>query len=247
MGTIQVTFLGSGDAFGAGGRLQPCILVRHLAGMFLIDCGASAMISLRRYGVDPNGLDFVLISHLHGDHFGGIPYLILDGQLVSKRTKPLVLAGPPGLETRWNVLTEASFPGATAVRRQFAVETRELAAGTPAFFGPVRVEPFPVAHMPHDPCYAYRIAVDGRTIAYTGDSEWADAIVSAGREADLLIAEAYYRDKKIRNHLDYAALREHLPAIKAGRVVITHMSAGFDPAVEGVECDYAEDGLTLEI
>lgn len=74
-----------------------------------------------------------------------------------------------------------------------------------------------------------------------------DAIVSAGRDADLLIAEAYYRDKKIRNHLDYAALREHLPAIGAGRVVITHMSAGFDPAVEGVECDYAVDGLTLEI
>ncbi len=246
MGTVQVTFLGSGDAFGAGGRLQPCILVRHAAGSFLIDCGASAMISLRRYAVDPNDLDFVLISHLHGDHFGGIPSLILDGQLVSKRTKPLVLAGPPGLEVRWNVLTEASFPGATAARRQFAIETRELAAGAPAF-GPVQVEPFPVAHMPHDPCYAYRIAVDGRVLAYTGDSEWTDTIAAAGQGADLLIAEAYYRDKKIKNHLDYATLRAHLPAIKAGRVVLTHMSAGFDPAAEGIACDVAVDGKTIEI
>lgn len=191
MDSIQVTFLGSGNAFGAGGRLQPCILVRHAFGLFLIDCGASALISLRRYGVDPNDIDFVLISHLHGDHFGGIPYLILDGQLVSKRTRPLVLAGPPGLETRWNVLTEASFPGATAVKRQFAIETRELVAGDPVSFGPVQVEVFPVVHMPHDICFAYRIAVGGRVIAYTGDSEWTDALVFAGRDADLLIAEAY--------------------------------------------------------
>lgn len=246
MGTIQVTFLGSGDAFGTGGRLQTCILVRHTAGAFLIDCGASAMISLRRYGVDPNDIDFVLVSHLHGDHYGGIPYLILDGQLVSKRTKPLVLAGPPGLEVRWHILTEASFPGATAVQRKFAIETRELAAGTLADLGAVTVKPIPVAHMPHDLCYAYRIDVDGRTIAYTGDGEWTDAIVDAGRQADLLIAEAYYRDKKIKNHLDYATLREHLPAIKAGRVVLTHMSAAFDPVgLKG--CEIASDGKTIEI
>jgi ribonuclease BN (tRNA processing enzyme) len=244
---VQVTFLGSGDAFGSFGRLQPCILVRHDAGIFLIDCGATAMVSLRRYAIDPNTVDFVLISHLHGDHFGGIPYLILDGQLVSKRAKPLVLAGPPGLETRWHVLTEASFPGATAVKRQFAIETRELVSGPVHSFGPVQVMPFPVAHMPHDLCFAYRIAVGGRVIAYTGDSEWTDTLVAAGRDADLLIAEAYCRDKKIKNHLDFATLSAHLPAIGAKRTVLTHRSAGFGPAVDDGCCEYAADGMTIEI
>lgn len=247
MDKIRLTFLGSGDAFGAGGRLQPCILVRHAAGNFLIDCGASALIALRRYGIDPNDIDFVLISHLHGDHFGGIPYLILDGQLVSKRTKPLVLAGPPGLETRWNILTEASFPGATAVQRKFAIETRELAAGVPAHFGPVQIEAFPAVHMPHDTCFAYRICLGGKVVAYTGDSEWTDAILAAGREADLLIAEAYYRDKKIKNHLDYATLREYLPALNVRRVVLTHMSAGFEPAAEETGCEIAADGKLIEL
>lgn len=246
MQPIQVTFLGSGDAFGAGGRLQPCIHVRHAAGQFLIDCGATAMVSMRRYDVAPNAVDFVLISHLHGDHFGGIPYLILDGQLVSKRTKPLVIAGPPGLEKRWRELTEASFPGATGVQRKFEIITRELTPGVPWAFGPVQAEPFPAAHMPHDPCFAYRISVDGRVIAYTGDSEWTDTLIPACREADLLIAEAYYYDRKVKNHLDYATLYSHLPVLRPRRLVLTHMSDGFEHAADRAgEC--ATDGMIIAL
>lgn len=247
MTDVQVTFLGSGNAFGTGGLLQPCIHVRHPGGQFLVDCGATAVIAMKRFAVDPNDLDFVLVSHLHGDHFGGIPYLILDAQLVSKRSRPLVLAGPPGLETRWSVLTEVSFPGATAVARKFAVETRELVPGVPAALGDVTIEPFPVAHMPHDLCFAYRIAVGGRIIAYTGDTEWVDALLPACREADLLIAEAYSRDKKIKNHLDLATLRSHLPALRPRRLVLTHLGAGFDPVEADGEYEVAGDGKTIII
>jgi phosphoribosyl 1,2-cyclic phosphodiesterase len=203
--TVRIRFFGSGNAFADGGRSHACIHVSAPGASLLLDCGGSALPALTRADA-ADTIDAIAVSHLHGDHFGGIPYLILDGQLVSKRTKPLVLAGPAGLETRWNILTEVSFPGATAVKRQFAIETRELAPGAVHDFGVVQIEPFPVVHMPHDPCFAYRITVDGRSIAYTGDSEWTDSIIAAGRDADLLIAEAYYRDKKIKNHLDFATL-----------------------------------------
>jgi ribonuclease BN (tRNA processing enzyme) len=111
----------------------------------------------------------------------------------------------------------------------------------------VQIEPFIVTHMPRDLCYAFRINVDGRIIAYTGDSEWTEAIAAAGRNADLLIAEAYYRDRKIKNHLDYATLSAHLPAINARRVVLTHMSAGFEPGGAETGCEFADDGKTIEL
>ena len=78
MKSVSVKFLGSGDAFGSGGRLQICILIEAPGTKFLLDCGASALISMKRFGVSSADIDMILITHLHGDHFGGIPFFILD-------------------------------------------------------------------------------------------------------------------------------------------------------------------------
>ena len=76
---VRVTFLGSGDAFAGGGRFQACL---HLAGgadPLLLDCGATTLVALKRADIDPSSVGFVALSHLHGDHFAGLPWLILDG------------------------------------------------------------------------------------------------------------------------------------------------------------------------
>src|SRR5215212_4543910 len=144
MAGVTVRFLGSGDAFGSGGRLQTCILLEADGGRVLLDCGASSLIALKRFGVDPGLIDAVLITHLHGDHFGGLPFLVLDAQF-SRRERPLVVAGPPGGEER-------------------AV-------------GPVWATAFPVEHASGAPAYALRIALDGRIVAYSGDTAWTESLV----------------------------------------------------------------------
>src|SRR5215217_6003692 len=95
---VQVRFVGSGDAFGSGGRFQACILLHTPgddSGDVLLDCGASSLVALKQQRHDPNQIGLVLVSHLHGDHFGGLPFLILDGQF-THRTRPLHVAGPAG-------------------------------------------------------------------------------------------------------------------------------------------------------
>ncbi|MBI2157181.1 MAG: MBL fold metallo-hydrolase, partial [Candidatus Rokubacteria bacterium] len=78
--SLAVRFLGSGDAFGSGGRFQTCIHLGAAGGSVLVDCGATSLVAMRRFGLDPQGIACVVLSHLHGDHFGGVPFLVLDAQ-----------------------------------------------------------------------------------------------------------------------------------------------------------------------
>ncbi len=245
--TIQIQFLGSGDAFGSGGRFQSCILVSHRDGRFLIDCGATAMVSLRRFGVDPNSIDSVFLTHLHGDHFGGLPFLILDAQLVSRRTAPLLVAGPPGLSKRLPGAMDAFFPGSSGAKRKFEIDLKEMEPRVPLPAGAVRVTPFIGLHPSGDNAYSLRFEVGGKVISCSGDTEWTDALAEAARGADLLVAEAYYYEKKIPFHLDYRTLVEKSAGLGIRRTVITHMSADMLSRTGQVECDVADDGKIIDM
>lgn len=247
MDGATVTFLGSGDAFGSGGRFQTCIQVEAGDACFLMDCGASSLIAMRRFGADPNAIATIVVSHLHGDHFGGVPFFVLDAQLISKRQAPLTVAGPPGTGARLAEAMEALFPGSTQVQRKFELNIVELQPGRPHDLGGPRVTPQEVEHPCGAPPLALRVECGGRVITYTGDSQWCAGLLEAGREADLLIAEAYTAERPIRFHLDLATLRRHLPEMRPRRVILTHMSS--DMLRQAGDCGFqcAEDGLRLEI
>jgi ribonuclease BN (tRNA processing enzyme) len=244
---MRVTFLGTGDAFGSGGRLNTCFHVTREGGDLLIDCGASAMVSIRKFGIDPNRIATIAISHLHGDHFGGLPFFLLDAQLVSRRTAPLTLAGPPGLADRLMSLMEAMFPNSTRVERKFALHLVELEPGIATSIEGLTATGFEVRHPSGAPSLALRLELDGRVIAYTGDTEWTEALVAAGTDADLLIAEAYFHDRRIPYHLDLATLEAHLPTIAPKRVILTHMSREMLARAGTLNRQMAEDGMIVEI
>lgn len=244
---MRVQFLGCGDAFGSGGRFNTCFHVTTADASFLIDCGASSMIALRKFGVDPNGIASIFITHLHGDHFGGLPFFILDAQLVSRRTAPLSIAGPPGLRERLEVTMEALFPGSVAIERRFRVDLVELAPGERRAVNGVTVTPHLVRHACGAPPFALRLESAGKVVAYTGDTEWTEALIPAARDADLFIAEAYFHDKKIRHHLDWQSLAPHLGEIRAKRLVLTHFSPDMLGRVGMLPVEAAEDGKVIEV
>ncbi len=241
MSQVQLQFLGSGDAFGSGGRLQTCLLLHGAGDPLLIDCGASSLIAMKRAGVDPSTIGWVLLSHLHVDHFGGVPFLILDGQF-SRRTRPLVVAGPPSVRTRLETAMEAFFPGSTHITRRFTADFTELQEGIPGSIGQAIVTPFAARHASGAPSYILRVEYGGKVVTYSGDTEWTDALVEAARGADLFICEAYFFDKKIKYHLDYQTLREQRERLTCQRLILTHMSQDMLGRLNEVECEYAEDG-----
>jgi len=244
---MQLRFVGCGDAFGSGGRFNTCL---HLTGErtnALIDCGASSLPALKRCGIDRNAIDLLLVTHFHGDHFAGVPFFMLDAQF-GRRDRPLTIAGPPGLETWYARVFDATFPGAAANQWRFPLSLHEVAPGRTDALGALAVTPF---HVKHDdragPCLAYRIEAEGRTVSYSGDTEWTDMLIEAARDADLFVCECYMRDRPVRSHLSLAELKRELPRIGARRVILTHMSDEMLARLEDVPFETAADGMTVEI
>ena len=244
MGDVLVRFLGSGDAFGSGGRFQTCIRVQSDGGSVLIDCGASSLVAMKQQGVEPNSIDAVLLTHLHGDHFGGLPFLILDAQF-SRRDRPLVIAGPAGAEARVRAAMEVLFPGSSTTRQRFELRFVELQRGEARPIGPISVTPYPVSHASGAPAQALRVVCDGRVIAYSGDTAWTDTLLDASADADLFICEAYFFEKQVPYHLDYQTVTAHRAMLTCRRLVLTHMNADMLARQDGVACERAADGMTI--
>jgi len=244
---VRVQFLGSGDAFGSGGRFQTCILVRGAATSCLIDCGTSSLIAMKRAGLDPNEIDVIVVSHLHGDHFGGIPFFILDAQLASRRTTPLSIAGPPGIRERVRAAMEILFPGSSDVKQRFTLSFTELVATSREQVGHIWVTAFPVIHFSGAPPYALRTEVEGRVIVYSGDTEWTESLIEAAENADLFICEAYFFDKAMKFHLDYRNLLSHRERFSCRRLLLTHMSEDILAQLEQVEIETANDGMVVTL
>ena len=176
---MRVRFVGSGDAFGSGGRWQTCIHLAAEGQVVLVDCGATSLTALKAQGLDPGDVGAVAVTHLHGDHFGGLPFLILDGQF-SRRTSPLLVAGPPGIRARLTEAMEALFPGSSRAGRRFPVEVTELPTdGTSARLGAATVRGWEVEHACGAPPLALRVELGGASFAYSGDTQWTPALAAA--------------------------------------------------------------------
>jgi len=244
---MRLQFLGSGDAFGSGGRFNTCFhLERTHHGNLLVDCGASSMVAIRKWEVEPNAISTVLVSHLHGDHFAGLPFFLLDAQLVSRRTAPLLLAGPPGFRDRLMTIMEAMFAGSTQVQRKFDLEIRELELHERVEMNGLAVTPYLMKHYSGAPSYALRIETESKVLTYSGDTEWVEELIPAARDADLFICEAYFFDKVMKYHIDYTTLVNHLPRIGARRTIVTHMSAELLGRESEIRLEAAHDGLAVE-
>lgn len=246
---MKLTVVGCGDAFGSGGRLQTSYLVDASQTRFLIDCGATTMIGLNRLGIDPNSIPTIIISHLHGDHFSGLVWWLLHAQHVAKRKTPLTIVGPAGVQARFVAAAEALFPGSTGVQRVYALNFVELVQEKPLEVGGVRVTPFEVEHPSGAPPYALRCEVDGRVLAFTGDSQWVESLITAGRNADLYIMECYQFAGAPRAHMSWETICAKLDQIGARRVMLTHMAEGMlarRDEVQDPRVLLAEDGLSVE-
>ena len=244
---MRLRFVGCGDAFGSGGRFNTCFHATGEQANFLIDCGASSLLALKRLDIARDDIDLILVTHFHGDHFGGLPFLLLDAQFTG-RTRPLIIAGPAGIETRLTQVMDALFENSSKTKQRFDLSVVALTPHETRQFGAVQVTPFAVLHgSSGGPFLAYRVEAEGRIIAYSADTEWTETLIDAARGADLFIAEAYFYDKVVKNHLSLKTLEAHLPMIEAKRLILTHMSDDMLGRLDHLAYTAASDGMVVEL
>jgi ribonuclease BN (tRNA processing enzyme) len=247
---MKLTIIGSSDAFGSGGRLQTCFHVAWSGGEFLIDCGATSLTGLFRQGVDPNAVSTVFVSHLHGDHFGGLVWWLIHAQHISGRTAPFTIVGPKGIEERFLTVAEGLFPGSTQNKRAFELIFRTYEDFSPLEEGGVRVTPFVVSHPSGATAYALRFEVDGKVLAFSGDTEWVETLVSAANGADLFISECFAFEAPARYHLNWRTIEANIERLGAKEVLLTHLgpeALANRSAIRHAIVSIAEDGLVRAI
>lgn len=244
---VRVTFLGSGDAFSAGGRHQAAYLVRGGSTCFLLDCGAGTLTSMKRHHLDAAAIDLILISHLHGDHFAGLPFLLIEYIYEQPRQRPLRIAGPPGTEERVWALFRAAYKDLASKPLPFALEFTEMLPAVPAAFDTLQVEPFRVPHQETEISLGLRASVGGRCILYSGDTGWTEELVTRSQGVDLFICECSFFETRKPFHLDYPRIAEQRARFGAQRLILTHLGREVLARRSEVEIETAADGLTVEI
>ena len=244
---MRLHILGCGDAFGSGGRNQSGYLVEATDRLFLLDCGPTTLLAMKRAGFDPRRLDAIILSHLHGDHFGGIPFFIIEYLHQSPRDYPLTIAGSPGTEERVRQLYNVMYGGGRNPPDdpplRFQILTPELMQSVTG----IEVFPFRVPHQTHDVSLGLKVGYQHKQILFSGDSAWTDAFIEHARGVDLFLCECSYYDEQPGMHVNYRALAANLARLQCHKLVLTHLGEDMLARRHQLSAIAAEDGMVIEI
>ena len=247
---MKLTVIGCGDAFGSGGRFNTCFMIDTASKRLLLDCGASSLVALKAQKIDLNSIDGVMLSHLHGDHFGALPFFLLDAQFLARREKRLSIFGPPGTKARLIAAMEAFFPDSSKTKWRFPLEVGEVTPDVPGEILGLSVRTTTVIHHSGAPSTAVRLSDGQKTLIYSGDTEWTDALIPISDGADLFVCECYEYARDLTGHLSFAKLKEKRALFNVRRMMLTHMNPTMlAHADEARSAGYliAEDGLLVDI
>jgi ribonuclease BN (tRNA processing enzyme) len=245
--TVRVSFLGTGDAFNARARCHASYLVSSPSTTLLLDCGPTALLAMKRDGHSVDALDAVVLSHLHGDHFAGLPFFFLTYIFDSPRQRALTVVGPPGTQSRVEDLYRAMYRDLSSQVMPFELRFVEVASGLQTTLGPVHLYPFAVPHQQTEISLGYRLTLDDKTILYSGDSGWTETLVTQSRGTDLFICECCFYETRVDFHLDYPRIAENRHRFGCRRLVLTHIGREVLAHRDEITEELSHDGLVIEL
>lgn len=145
-------------------------------------------MGLEKLGFEPADLDYILIIHLHGDNFGGVPFILLDF-LRKERVKVLTIIGPEGIESKTLALLELLYPDLINQINQDLLQFIEFHTNKIEDFKDFKLATFEVLYSPPSLPHALKLFINDKIIAFSGDTEWCKNLICLADEAILLICE----------------------------------------------------------
>lgn len=215
-----------------------------------LDFGVTSLVELKRAGLDHERLDAVVLSHLHGDHFGGLPFLLLDAQFDRERQRPLTIIGPVGTTTRVQAALEVFFPGSSKLAWRFPLTFVDLPCREPHRFEGLDIESHEVVHPSGAPATGVRLRCGGKLLAFSGDTAWTDALFDIAEGADLFLVECFMPDGDPYGHGALETLDANRDRFRTEHIMLTHMSTAMLSRIDEARARgflVAHDGLIYDL
>jgi ribonuclease BN (tRNA processing enzyme) len=243
---LRLHILGSGDAFNSAGALHSCYLLEHTAGKLLLECGPSVLAGFKRAGIPTDAPDALLISHLHGDHFGGVPFLLLEYLFSNPRSRPLVIAGPPTTAQRvWSLYAEL-YREAHCREVRFDVDWVVAEPGSTFRVAGFEVRAFEVPHSKDPVSLGYRLESPEGVCVFSGDSAWTEEFIEQTRDSDLFLCECCSVKPETDLHTSYEDILANRARLGCERLILTHLGADMR-ADSSIDVERAQDGMVVDI
>lgn len=238
-GDITATILGSGTGVPSLSRSACALLARTGGARILFDCGPGTMRRLLEAGVGILELTHIVLTHFHPDHTAELVPLLFatrNPEAGPGRSAPLTIVAGRGFGAFLSGLRAVYGRSIDIGDGMLAVI--EMATERPdrREFGPFALASAPVDHNPES--LAFRLTgPGGRSLVYSGDTDFSPALIDLAAGADLLVCECSHPEGlKVRGHLTPGEAGEIASRAGVRKLVLTH----FYPACEGadlaVEC-----------
>lgn len=193
---MDVYFVGVGEACDAKHGNSSIHVQASNNTSLLCDCGFSSAHSYLAFCDDPEKLDMIWISHFHGDHFFGVPLLLLRFWEM-KRSKPLVIVGQSGIEEKILGAMDLAFPSFRK-RLSYDVCFQILEPGTAYDVSGVSLQSVQTDHSQRN---LGLIINDGKKrLYYSGDGRPTKDVAELVMDCDLAVHEAFRLDEEIHHH-----------------------------------------------
>ena len=236
--------LGSGDAFATGGKHTTSFLVKNKQEGFLIDCGVSTLVRLRQENYPIDKINKIFITHFHGDHYGGLPFIFISKKFQHSESS-IIITGPVGIKKKIRQLQEALYPGTGEVLDQLNLEFVEYNHEWQQVKD-IEFRAYPVTHAPPSIPHALKIKFDDKILAFSGDTEWDDNLIPLSEDAQVFITECNNYMTESPGHVSYKTLLNKKDQLKAEKIYLSHMGKEM-LELENCEFERLSDGAEVEL
>lgn len=242
---MKLTVLGCGDAFSSKGRFHTAFLMDDGKSKMLVDCGVSTLLRMKQLHIQATEIDTIVLTHFHGDHYGGLPFLMLSNHFEYQRTSPMTIMGPQGVREKVYALQQALYPGTTRILDQLNLHFMEFRDTVWLRHNDVEVYTRKVTHAPTSNPHGIKLRWKDKCFAFSGDTEWNDSLIDLADGTDLFIVECNNLMDDLPGHLSYKTLLQKKALFQAKRIMLTHMGSEVIEA-ESLELECLEDGMVIE-